>query len=647
MMRFSLLVHTIIFIAFHIFGTAIQVNRLLDKNSKSMLTNGLDFSAFFESPLPLYLLQYLVIFILLTYLFIVSQSYFSLIFASKIKPYINNDKARILIWAIISNCALFIANAAWFKHSLHLSDIFYLWQFKHLNTYLCLLIVTIPLFFFTAKHLHLKSIKVLTATTIILSIAFNITSNKEDEAADINLKQPHVIFIGIDSLRNDLLLTHMPFLSTQLKDAVIFDNAITPLGRTYPAWNTILTGQYPITHGARINLISNEFIAKPNQFLGNVLKEEGYRSIFAIDETRFANIGKHHGFDQVISPRTGASDFIIHTFSDFPLTNLLSLLPISSWLLPEIYGNRGAAATYRAEAFSDILERELPAANKPTFLAAHFCLAHWPYFFSTKYIPEWGYPEPYYPANLKAVDDQLKAFFKDLDQKGYLENSKIVFLSDHGEAWPSESPKFTNSNLTDKDSLEHAPKIYGHGSTLTSNNNRVIIAFKNFDDSDLNKNIHKITSLADIAPTIYEELNLSPKLKFDGKSLLDVDLQLDRDIPIETGTIITVTEDNQLNVNELVSSMLDRYQLNPNGLITIQSEKAPDAIKAKNKGIFKGNQILAQYQQSQFRLFNLNTYEFEHFDNFEILQSKRSNWSQLWCKWYKNEDGRCITTIDH
>lgn len=642
-MRFSIFIHSLIFFALHGFGFFVQIQRIIDKKVKGSMGLGLDLETFFSSLLPIYLFQYIFISILCLVLFIQSQSYFAFYFSEKIKPCIKNEKVRLVLWATISNSALIIANAAWFKHSLHLSDSFYLWPEKHLNTYLCILIIIIPLIYYLAKNLHLKTVKTVLITTPILYISFILSGYNHAPEQIEKSDKPNIIFIGIDSLRNDLLISHMPFLSSQLKTSTMLQNAITPLGRTYPAWNTILTGQYPITHGARINLIGNDQIAKPEQFIGNVLKKEGYKRIFAIDETRFANLGQHHGFDHVISPRMGASDFIISSFSDFPLTNLLSLLPISAWLLPEVYANRGAATTYRAEAFSQLLNKELPPADQPTFLAVHYCLAHWPYFFSSKYSPEWNYPEPYYPANLKAIDDQLKTLFKELNEKGYLENSKIIFLSDHGEAWANESPKFQNTNPQDKLNAIHAPKVYGHGSTLVSNNNRVLIAFKGFEKGDIAKNAHKMTSLADIAPTLYNELGIESGLNFDGSNLSSSRLPVSRSFPVETGTILTVTEDNKFDVDEIVSSMLDRYQVNESSLVSIKNQKINDTLQAKNKGIFSGNLILSQFNYSQFRLFDIESSTFEHFNDLQELTTKKAQWSKLWCQWYKEEDRRCLT----
>jgi len=433
----------------------------------------------------------------------------------------------------------------------------------------------------------------------------------------------------------------MPFFSSLLKDSVVFENALTPLGRTFPAWNSILTGQYPINHGARINLISPDKLSPRDHYLGSILQEEGYRTIFSIDETRFANFNQRHGFEQVISPRTGASDFVIGAIHDYPLINLLSILPLSSWILPEIYANRGMATTYRSEAYNNLLSQELPIADKPTFLAVHFCLAHWPYYFASQDGPEWGYPEPYYPTNLRAVDKQMESLFKDLKSKGYLKHARIIFLSDHGEAWASESPIFTNKDITDEEHRIHNPTIYGHGSTLTSDNNRILIALNRFQHPLKEKNTIAISSLADIAPTILDELNLPIPKHIDGTSLLSDKLIQDRSIPIETGTVLTLEEDNTLDVDKLVRNLLDRYQLNQNSLITVRDDKLNHTLNSKLKGVFKNNEILGQYTNAQYRLFNLQSKEFEHFESLLDVKANYPEWMIEWCKWYGDETQDC------
>ncbi|NVK43929.1 MAG: sulfatase-like hydrolase/transferase [Oceanospirillaceae bacterium] len=643
-MRMNIIFSAIVFLVFNIPGIVLQISHIMNSSDSNKLSSILATNVFFSSPLPLYLSQFLIVSLLSISLFILSQAYFSVKFSRIVHQHIRSELFAKILWLCISNAALLILNAAYFQHSSHLTSLFRMWPEHHLNILLCWVIILLPiLYYFWATRIN-RLTQFNVGILLVVTVSFYISAEEQhhtnlvNDDSNASLK-PNIIIIGVDSLRSDLFQSHMPFLTEQLKQSIIFEHALTPLGRTFPAWNTILSGLYPINHGARINLIGNNHLVNRKQFLPSILNQHGYRTIFAIDETRFANIGEHQGFQQTITPRTGASDFIISSIADQPLLNVLSLVPQSRWLLPEIYANRGAAKTYRPDAFNKIIERDLPPANEPTLFAVHFCLAHWPYYFSTKDQPDFSYPEPYYPTNLTAADKQLESLFKTLENKGYLKNSRIVFLSDHGEAWTHESPSF--SNINNEDDIYHLQE-YGHGSSLTSNSNHVLVALKDFSKQEsLYQNILKTTSLADITPTIISELNIATNQTFDGLSLSNKQLPKDRFIPIETGTILQVDESNKLNIDEIVKEFLDRYELNSNGLLTIQDPKIEAGLKAKGYGLRNQTEILKVFKDSQFKLFNKKYSTFESFVTFDELANKYSNWAEAWCRYYKNERQEC------
>ena len=48
-----------------------------------------------------------------------------------------------------------------------------------------------------------------------------------------------------------------------------------------------------------------------------MLRKAATTPIYSTDEVRFANIDETYGFDQVVTPPIGASDFIIGTYNEF------------------------------------------------------------------------------------------------------------------------------------------------------------------------------------------------------------------------------------------------------------------------------------------------------------------------------------------
>jgi len=107
--------------------------------------------------------------------------------------------------------------------------------------------------------------------------------------------KPNLILIGIDSLRLDEVRRFggtgalTPNIDRLLDSSAIYTDTVTPIARTFPAWMSILTGQYADKTGAKVNLIDRaEVQAAPT--LADTLRTAGYKSVFATDEVRFSNI---------------------------------------------------------------------------------------------------------------------------------------------------------------------------------------------------------------------------------------------------------------------------------------------------------------------------------------------------------------------
>jgi hypothetical protein len=106
--------------------------------------------------------------------------------------------------------------------------------------------------------------------------------------------RPNIIILGIDSLRLEQLRRFggtgvTPNLDHFLANADLFRDTTTPLGRTFSSWTAILTGRSPTMTGARFNLADRSGV-KANPTIGDVLRSNGYRTVYSTDEVRFANI---------------------------------------------------------------------------------------------------------------------------------------------------------------------------------------------------------------------------------------------------------------------------------------------------------------------------------------------------------------------
>ena len=142
-----------------------------------------------------------------------------------------------------------------------------------------------------------------------------------------------------------------PNLDRFLAKADLFRDTTTPLARTFSSWMAILTGRAPTVTGARFNLAERSSV-KANPTIGDVLQKSGYRTVYSTDEVRFANIDESYGFDQVVTPRIGASDFIIGTYNELPLASLVINTRIGKWLFPFSYANRGVATMFEPGTYA-------------------------------------------------------------------------------------------------------------------------------------------------------------------------------------------------------------------------------------------------------------------------------------------------------
>ncbi|MBP2672085.1 MAG: hypothetical protein H6Q85_2151, partial [candidate division NC10 bacterium] len=339
---------------------------------------------------------------------------------------------------------------------------------------------------------------------------------------------PNVILVSIDSLRSDLGEGEygdsglLPHVSSFLDQGARVTDITTPLARTFGSWISMLTGRHPVNTGARANLVPRDLIHEGDT-LPELLRATGYRSVFATDEVRFANIDRSYGFDQTITPPIGARDFLASKLGDLPLPNLLSDSPLAPVLFPETYANRAAHVTYRPEHFTARLARELETGEKPLFLAVHLTLAHWPYSWAgqteTRVRPD-QVRERYLHALLE-VDRQFGDLMGLLEQRGLLDDAIVLLVSDHGEALGRKDDSLL-SGVQRLDSLWGS--LWGHGTSVMGPNQfQVLFAARGYGRSSETIRRAQLegcpASLEDLAPTILDLLRVNSSAQFDGLSL--------------------------------------------------------------------------------------------------------------------------------
>ena len=392
---------------------------------------------------------------------------------------------------------------------------------------------------------------------------------------------PNVIFIGLDSLNPrhtgyfGYPLPTTPQLDSFLRENVVFENCYTPIARTFPAWYSILTGQYPVTSGVRFNLIKRKYIKSAEQCLGNILKKEGYATVHFTDEVRFSNITPQEGFDRLEHPPMGIKDFVFGSFHDFSLTNVFFNNPLGYRLFPFLNMNRAVAHLYDGRYFINDLISSLDRlrTKERFFLAAHLCAAHWPYVHaSPREFERQPGADPnmqLYDSALSTADGQLGRILAALKAKGLYDNSIIVVLSDHGES------------------------TEGHGTDLRdSEQNHVLLAWKPAGLSG-HRQVARLVRTIDIAPTILDLLGYDARdLAYDGVSLRPWISGTEGAGTEDAGSVIMETEfslDTPGGIARALQSLIEQgvrfYEFDRTGLITVRDDFYDVLIHRRSRAI--------------------------------------------------------------
>lgn len=480
-----------------------------------------------------------------------------------------------------------------------------------------------------SRHLLLPSSTLVGIGILISGSAIVAALWTDSGHASADREQPDVLIIGFDSLRVDhvgLLAESResltPNIDSFLSGAAVFDEAWTPFGRTFPAWMSILTGAYPSSHGGIFNLVSRNRIDDARS-LPRWMGQLGYHRIYSIDETRFSNIDESYGFDEVVAPLIGAADFLLGIAGDSPLPNLIANTSIGRHLFPATHGNRAMSGTYRPGTFDRTLARSIRNVDPdtPLFLSVHYELPHWPYTWAD--IDEFdvavpseinGLSDNLYQRTVARVDQQFALLLRTLAEAGRLDNTIVVMLSDHGEAFIESEPEWQPRS----DGSAELPRYAGHGTNVLSTAQyQVILAFRGYGRQENQMQVarHRDTtvSLADIEPTLGEWLAAPEERRRsrDGISLLaairgePLDFPEPRVIPLESGFSLTSMKLGAPDQVEIMDQAAHYYEITDDGRMTIGERWIPELLRRKQRAVVSGDWILAAMPRDEDSVWEL------------------------------------------
>jgi arylsulfatase A-like enzyme len=427
--------------------------------------------------------------------------------------------------------------------------------------------------------------------------------------------KPHVILVGIDSLRPDTVgrgrgIGVTPNIDAFLEEAVMFTDTTTPLARTFASWVTILSGQHPVRSGVRDNLMPRDLLADFKS-LPQRMREVGYTTVYATDEVRFSNIDQSFGFDRIIGPKMGASDFMLGRWGDQPLANLISNTRIARTLFPNIYGNRAAAITYRPKEFVNWVNREVEFET-PTFLAIHFTLPHFPYYWADDVhnvfsaAADGSYR---YLGGVIGADAQFGQLLRALERRGVLNNAIVILLSDHGEALGLSSDNLLSDRAAKAAVGKLLVSMTGHGSSVLSPTQyQVMFAIRKFGRAAREGNPARLVtravpaSLEDVAPTVLALTGIDFDAEdFDGRSLVeairgaDADPQLNSRVRFtETGLTTTFMRMGNFSEEANLEEGMKFFALDSaTSRVVFRRERLEDLLAQKERAAMTATLLLA------------------------------------------------------
>jgi len=475
---------------------------------------------------------------------------------------------------------------------------------------------------------------------------------------------PNVLIVGFDALRPDHLDHYgyerntAPTLDAWLDEARVYDSAFTTLPRTWPAWNSILTGTEPLVHGRRESLPAADATRPRVPMITDALKEAGYHTRFMTDDSRFSYMLPEHNYDVIDQPPVGIRAFALSRYQPYFRVFFTFLNgPMTGWnLVPTYRYNQAFGITWRPKVFAEHVADNIAEAAEHDrfFMTVHACMLHspadrpWPYhnmydmgdyrggnrfkYRSTGSAMADGEEVNserlekaernaranaqninLYDAGIAMVDETWARIEQAMDEGGLWENTLVIVLSDHGEEFLEENTRYRYRGPN------HGYHPWGLGQQ------RVLMAVKGpgFDAGSTDE----LASLLDIAPTVAKHVGLD--FSTQGRALQDPPEE--RVLFGETG----VSEENywaKRHKTYPFDRVYKRYRLDEETLRVYQDPDydEPTAL-AKDRWAFDGEFWMVEETlepESRFSLFRWRddfTFDEEvgrqYFEDYERLKT--------------------------
>ncbi|MSU73944.1 DUF229 domain-containing protein [Candidatus Kaiserbacteria bacterium] len=367
----------------------------------------------------------------------------------------------------------------------------------------------------------MKKSALLGGVLLVAFIVFGIFTfgAKSSVPSDVSCKDCNVIIIGVDTLRADHVhalgypLDTTPTIDALADKGFVFSQAISASSWTVPAFMSIMTGVYPSVHRVTNKYVEFDPKDTKKQILSNLealspgigtLAEEMKSAGYATGGfTGDAGVGHAFGYSQGFDVYTDEKAFGGLENSDtHVLTWLDSLKPDQKFFMffhgYDLHGQFTLASSSKSFIPQDYTGPYTGSPEEEAKLREDQLVA--PLSLTPADVGFW---KGLYDSKVHAADSQLAKFLSQLQERGLLQHTIIVLVSDHGEEWYEHGGVDHGQSLYDE--LIHVPLIVSVPGAKSGV-------------------VPSQVSTMDIAPTILDLLGISPDAVFakqlEGKSLL-------------------------------------------------------------------------------------------------------------------------------
>ena len=330
----------------------------------------------------------------------------------------------------------------------------------------------------------------------LVLLAVHLVSCAPPEPPDAAPKPPDVVLITLDTLRADHLGSYgagpgrTPNLDRLAASATLFEHASAPLPETRPSHFTLLTGQYPRTHGA----VSNRLTLPPEALtLAEVFQGAGYHTGAFVGCVLLAEgSGAEQGFavlDAPQEPQRPAQDVVPRAL-DW-LAGLDDDKPFFLWV----------------HLFDPHLPYEPPQPPAPGDDEADVAAISWPSLLDIARQHDGNLPRRYlqraealYRAEVAHTDAWVGRLLDALDARPRGDRTVLAVTADHGECF-GNGVYFDHSHCLDEGALAVPLLLRG-------------------PDVEAGRRVSAQVEHTDVAPTLLRLAGLDVPPSFEGRGLL-------------------------------------------------------------------------------------------------------------------------------